>query len=250
MRPEFTEISYDVTDDGIATIRMQRPERLNGWGSVMSGEIITALEDAHDNNDIRVVIWTGSEKAFCAGGDATTIVEKFVDHDDAQYWAVEVALGHVRNVLPTLKAYDKPIVAAINGITAGACLGAAMMCDIRIASESARFGNIYMRRGTVPSMAPYYLPPTVGLGQTCRLIFADEVIPATEAARIGLVSRVVADEDLDREAHDLARRVAATPAHLLRLTKRALRMAREADYDTCRSFLAAAGLVANHNLAI
>jgi enoyl-CoA hydratase/carnithine racemase len=249
VEPEYTEISYDVTDDGVATIRMERPERLNGWGSVMSAEIVAALDAAQASDDVRVVIYTGSEKAFCAGGDATTIVEKFVDHDDARYWAVEVALGHVRNVLPTLKAFDKPIVAAINGITAGACLGAAMMCDIRIASDSARFGNIYMRRGTVPSMAPYYLPPSVGLGQTCRLIFGDEVIPAAEAARIGLVSRVVRDHELDGAALDLARRIAATPVDLLRLTKRALRMSREADYDTCRSFVAAAGLVANHTHA-
>jgi enoyl-CoA hydratase/carnithine racemase len=246
----FTEISYDVTGDGVATIRMERPERLNGWGSVMSSEIVAALEDARDNDDVRVVVYTGSEKAFCAGGDATTIVEKYVDHDDAQYWAVEVALGHVRNVLPALKAFPKPIVGAINGITAGACLGAAMMCDIRIASDSARFGNIYMRRGTVPSMAPYYLPPSVGVGQTCRLIFVDPVIPAAEASRIGLVSRVVRDEELDREAHDIARRIAATPAPMLRLAKRALRMARETDYDTCRTFLAAAGVVVAHNVTV
>jgi 2-(1,2-epoxy-1,2-dihydrophenyl)acetyl-CoA isomerase len=244
VRPKFTEISYTVTDDGIATIRMQRPERLNGWGSVMSGEIVAAFDDARASDDVRVVILTGSEKAFCAGGDATTIVSGFVDHADAQHWAVEVALGHVRNVLPTLKKFDKLVVGAINGITAGACLAAALMCDVRIASESARFGNIYMRRGTVPSMAPYYLPPVVGLGQTCRLIFTDPVIGAHEAARVGMVSRVVADDDLDREALDLARRIAAKPAHLLRLTKRALRMAREADYDTCRSFVATAGLVA------
>jgi 2-(1,2-epoxy-1,2-dihydrophenyl)acetyl-CoA isomerase len=193
------------------------------------------------------VILTGSEKAFCAGGDATSIVEKFVDADDALHWAVEVALGHVRNVLPVLKEFDKPVIGAINGITAGACLGAALMCDIRIASESARFGNIYMRRGTVPSMAPYYLPPVVGVGQTCRLIFADEVISATEAARIGLVAGVVGDDELDDAAMSLARRIAAQPLHRLRMAKRAIRMAREADYQTSRSFVAAAGPLFHHD---
>lgn len=241
MRSEYTEISCTVTDGGVATITMLRPERLNGWGPVMSAEIVAALDDARADDDVRAVIFTGSGNAFCAGGDATTIIEKFVDHEDAETWTVEVALGHVRNVLPTLKAFDKPVVAAVNGITAGAGLAAALMCDIRIAGAAARFGNIYMRRGTVPSMAPYYLPPVVGLGQTCRLIFADPVIPAAEAARVGLVERVVADEDLGAAALDLATRIAARPAAAVRVAKRALRMARETDYETCRGFLAATG---------
>jgi enoyl-CoA hydratase/carnithine racemase len=242
VKQQLREIS--VTKQGhVTTIRMECPERLNGWSPTMTAEIVDAFADAQHDESVRVVIFTGSGPAFCAGGDATTIVERYVDHHDARRWAVEVALGHVKNVIPAVKEFDKPIIAAINGVTAGAGFGVAMMCDIRLAARSARLGNIYMRRGTVPSVAPYYLTRVVGLSQACRLIFADPVIDATEAERIGLVNRTVADEELEKAATELALRIAANPPETLRLAKRSLLLARDVDYRTFRHFSAAARLL-------
>jgi 2-(1,2-epoxy-1,2-dihydrophenyl)acetyl-CoA isomerase len=229
----YTEISY-VKLDHVATIRMERPERLNGWSATMSAEIVQALHGAQADDDVRVVIITGTGRGFCAGGDATTIVDRFIEDDSAPRWAVEVALGHVPNVLPTLRTFDKPVIAAVNGVAAGAGFASTLMSDIRIAGASARFVNVYMRRGTVPSMAPYYLPWIVGLSQACRLIFADMMIDAAEALRIGLVSAVVPDEDLTPEARRLAARIAANPLPALRRSKRCLMQAREVSYATSR----------------
>jgi len=236
----YTEISY-VRRDRVATIRMERPDRLNGWSPTMSSEIIHALHTARADDDVRVVIITGTGRGFCAGGDATSIVDRFIDDDSAPRWAVEVALGHVPNVLPTLRTFDKPVIAAVNGVAAGAGFATTLMSDIRIAATSARFVNVYMRRGTVPSMAPYYLPWIVGLSQACRLIFADLMIDAAEARRIGLVSAVVPDEDLAEEAYRLAVRIAANPLSALRRSKRCLMQAREVSYATSREL----GLMAN-----
>jgi 2-(1,2-epoxy-1,2-dihydrophenyl)acetyl-CoA isomerase len=236
----YTEISY-VIRDHVATIRMERPERLNGWSPTMSTEIVHALHEARADDDVRVLIITGTGRGFCAGGDATTIVDRFIDDGSAPRWAVEVALGHVPNVLPTLRTFDKPIIAAVNGVAAGAGFASTLMSDIRIAGTSARFVNVYMRRGTVPSMAPYYLPWIVGLSQACRLIFADLMIDATEAHRIGLVSAVVPDENLAEEAFRLAARIAANPLSALRRSKRCLVQAREVSYATSREL----GLMAN-----
>lgn len=240
MADRYTEISY-VKRDRVATIRMERPDRLNGWSATMSTEIVTALRSARADDDVRVVIITGTGRGFCAGGDATSIVDRFIDDDSAPRWAVEVALGHVPNVLPTLRTFDKPIIAAVNGVAAGAGFATTLMSDIRIAGTSARFVNVYMRRGTVPSMAPYYLPWIVGLSQACRLIFADLMIDAAEALRIGLVSEVVPDEDLAEEAYRLAERIAANPLPALRRSKRCLMQAREVSYATSREL----GLMAN-----
>jgi 2-(1,2-epoxy-1,2-dihydrophenyl)acetyl-CoA isomerase len=236
----FTEISYSLRDH-VATIRMERPERLNGWSATMSTEIVRALTEAKADDDVRVAILTGSGKAYCAGGDATTIVDRFIDDQAAPTWSVEVAMGHVPNVLPTLRGFDKPVIAAVNGIAAGAGFASTLMSDIRIAGASARFVNVYMRRGTVPSMAPYYLPWIVGLSQACRLILADKMIDAAEAHRIGLVGKLVSDEDLPEAAHDLAVRIAANPLPALRRAKRCLMHAREVSYATSREL----GLMAN-----
>jgi 2-(1,2-epoxy-1,2-dihydrophenyl)acetyl-CoA isomerase len=240
MSDGYTEISY-VIRDHVARIRMERPERLNGWSATMSTEIVHALREAQADDDVRVLILTGTGRGFCAGGDATTIVDRFIDDHSAPRWAVEVALGHVPNVLPTLRTFDKPVIAAVNGVAAGAGFASTLMSDIRIAGASARFVNVYMRRGTVPSMAPYYLPWIVGLSQACRLIFADLMIDATEAHRIGLVSAVVPDENLAAEAHRLAVRIAANPLSALRRSKRCLVQAREVSYATSREL----GLMAN-----
>ena len=117
MSDGYTEISY-VIRNHVATIRMERPDRLNGWSATMSTEIVHALREAQADDDVRVLILTGTGRGFCAGGDATTIVDRFIDDHSAPRWAVEVALGHVPNVLPTLRTFDKPVIAAVNGVAA------------------------------------------------------------------------------------------------------------------------------------
>lgn len=240
---EYEDIIYSK-EGHIATIRMNRPERLNGWSSQMQMEIVSAIDDAWEDEGSRVLIFTGTGRAFCAGGEATTLVQRYVDAGDAKRKARDAALGNIRGVLQALKPFDKPTIAAVNGIAAGAGFALTLMCDIRIASEKARFGNIYMRRGTVPSMAPYYLPKVVGLGKACRLIFADEIIDASESERIGLVSRVVVPEELDKAATEMASRIAKGPPVAMRLAKRAIYKSFDVDFDTLRQFNVLAGMLA------
>lgn len=247
MQDRFNEISYTKADH-VAIIRMEAPERLNGWSATMVSEIVECLLDVEADDETRVMILTGTGKGFCAGGDAKSIVGRYIDTQDGPRWAIDAALGQVVNVMPVLRKLDKPVIAAVNGVAAGAGFAVTLMSDIRVASHSARFVNVYMRRGTVPSMAPYYLPWVVGLSQACRLIFCDRVIDAFEAERIGLVNELVQDDQLMDTATDLAQRIAKNPLPALRRAKRCLMRAREGNFGVTRELALMANLVRDSEL--
>jgi 2-(1,2-epoxy-1,2-dihydrophenyl)acetyl-CoA isomerase len=239
----YEEIVFSEPRPGVAVIRMNRPEDMNPWTRTMSAELVHAMDRSRHADHIGAIVFTGTGRAFCAGGEATTILPTYIDSEDALKWARDAALLNIRNVLQVLKDFDKPMIAAVNGVAAGAAFGMVAMCDIRIASEAGRFGNIYMRRGTVPSMAPYFLPQVIGLSRACRLIFADEVIGAREAERIGLVSRVVSAEELPGVTLSLAERIAAQPIAKLRLVKHLIRAGQDTDYHTLRRLGALSAVV-------
>jgi 2-(1,2-epoxy-1,2-dihydrophenyl)acetyl-CoA isomerase len=240
----YQEIVFTEPRPGVAVVRMNRPSTYNAWGGGMGDELVAAMDRVTADERVHVLVFTGTGRAFSAGGEANTILPTYIDSSNALEWAREAALLNLRNTLQVLKDFDKPTIAAVNGVAAGAAFGMTLICDIRIASEQARFGNIYMRRGTVPSMAPYYLPQVVGLNHACRLIFGDEVIGAREAERIGLVTRVVPARDLATSVLDLAERIAAQPLPALRLVKRLLRTGQAVDEHTLRQMavLSAAAL--------
>lgn len=216
MSYEFVEVQ---TEEGYATVALNRPERLNAYGAQMSAELRQALVDVEDDDEIKVVILTGRGRAFCAGHDMKEQAERRAAGDD----------GH-SSVVPTMGDYPplhlllvtKPIIGAINGVVTGGGLAMALLCDVRIASTHARFSEMHVSIGTVPGAETWLLPRTVGLSNAARLIFTGDWVDAAEALRLGLVSEVVEPEGLMPAARELAARIARMPLVSLAHAKRAL----------------------------
>ena len=202
----FTQIRYEV-NDGVAMLTLNRPERLNAWTETMKEEMIAAADLADADDRVRVLIVTGAGRAFCAGADL----------DPETVAARQAAARASRRAPPdragqlTLKLYGirKPIIAAVNGPAVGIGVTMTLAMDIRIAADQARFGFVFNRRGLVPEgCSTWFLPRLVGLGQAAEWIYTGRVFSAAEALAGGLVSRVLAAEELLPEAIRLAREIA------------------------------------------
>jgi enoyl-CoA hydratase/carnithine racemase len=212
---DFTQILYDV-DDGIATITLHRPEKMNAFTGTMMLELIEAFDRIDADDGVRVAIVTGhGDRAFCAGADLTP-------GDGGQVFASGAAVGsfdddRVRDGggRVTLRIFQckKPVIAAVNGAAVG--IGATMQLamDIRLASDTARFGFVFARRGIVPEAASsWFLPKIVGISQALEWCMTGRVFDAQEALRGGLVRSVHASADLLAEAQKLAREIADNTA--------------------------------------
>ena len=222
---DFETIIYEKRD-GVATITLNRPERMNAFNDTMVSEWAAALEDARVDRDVRVVIVTGAGRGFCAGADlragsgvaeVAASTDTTVSAADRRNWLRD----GVQAVPRAVALLDKPYIGAINGAAVGAGMDMASQCDIRIASEHARFGMSYARVGLVPGDGGcWYLPRIVGLPKALELIWTADVIDAQEALRIGYVSKVVPADRLMEETMALARRLADGPAVAIQLAKR------------------------------
>ena len=211
---------YDVKD-GIATLTLNRPERLNALGDTLREDLHDAVMRASEDDQVRVMIVTGAGKGFCSGGDVKAMNERKTQGGERPL-AEKVAPGRDRTVL-ALRDTPKPVIAAVNGAAAGAGMNLALACDIRLASTAAKFAQAFVRRGLHPDWGgTYFLPRVVGVAKAAELIWTGEIIEATEALRLGIVSAVHAPEDLMPAAHALAAKIAAGPPVAIRLAKRAI----------------------------
>lgn len=212
--------------DGIATITLNRPEQLNSFSDELLADLREGLADVRDDDDVRVLILTGAGRAFCAGGDMKRMGEK---HRLAT--AVETSRWLRDEVHPipiALRRLGKPTIAAINGPATGAGLDITLMCDIRIASEQARFAESYVKVGLIPGAGGcYLLPRIVGLSKACELLFSGDTFDAREAERMGLVSKVVPAEELMPTARALAAKIAKNPPLSLAYIKNAIYVGQE-----------------------
>jgi 2-(1,2-epoxy-1,2-dihydrophenyl)acetyl-CoA isomerase len=207
--------------DGIATLTLNRPERLNALGGTLRDDLHDAITRTSADPDVRVMIITGAGKGFCAGGDVKAMNENR-ESGRARPILEKVAPGRDRTLL-AMRDAPQPIIAAINGAAAGAGMNLALGCDLRIASTAAKFSQAFVKRGLHPDWGgTYFLPRTVGMAKAAELIFTGDVIDAAEALRLGIVSRLVSPEELMPAAHELARKIAAGPPIAIRLAKRAL----------------------------
>jgi len=202
----FEQIRYDAVD-GVATVTLDRPERLNAVTSVLLREMIAAFDQADADDAVRAVIVTGAGRAFCAGADLSGGTQTF-DRS-----ARPEADGEHRDGggLVTLRIYDmkKPVIAAINGPAVGFGVTMTLPMDIRIASSSARMGFVFSRRGVVPeACSTWFLPRLVGMQRAAEWVYTGRVFGAEEAQAGGLVSRVVPPEALLPTAQALAREIA------------------------------------------
>jgi len=204
---DYTDIRYEV-DEGIATVTLNRPGKLNAFTRAMRGELIDAFSRADADDGVRAVIVTGAGRAFCAGADlsAGSSTFDYAKRDGLNEQTHRDGGGQV-----TLRIFEmkKPVIAAVNGPAVG--IGATMQLpmDVRIASSEARFGFVFTRRGIVPeACSSWFLPRVVGIGQALEWTLTGRVFGADEALAGGLVQRVVAPQDLLPAARALAREIA------------------------------------------
>ncbi|MDD5037725.1 MAG: enoyl-CoA hydratase/isomerase family protein [Dehalococcoidales bacterium] len=199
--------------DGIATITLNAPEKLNALTAKMRMNLPLAGDEIDKDDDIRVVIVTGAGRGFCSGVDLAGARAEAPRYDRLQV----LGWPHA-DVFPKL---GKPVIAAINGVCVGGGLALALSCDIRIASETARFGAVWIARALVPDYgATHFLPRTVGMSKALELMYTGEIISAAEAEKIGLVSHVVPPDQLIKVASELAAKIAKQPPLSVELTKK------------------------------
>lgn len=213
-----SELLYDLRDDGVATITLNRPERLNAFTSAMIDAWVDALEDARSNEAVQVVVVTGAGRAFCSGGDVGGMAERPSDIRglDHKQW-----LERVHRVPLALSTLDKPVIAAMNGVAVGAGLDMALMCDLRFAAAGTRFSEGYVKVGLIPGDGgTYFLPRLVGTARALELLWTGDFLTAEDAERIGLVNRVVPAEELLPVTYELAARLASGPSVAIRMIKR------------------------------
>lgn len=218
---ENPHLSYAV-DGHIATIRLNRPEAMNALSAEMSEGLVAAITEAGRDEAVRVVIVTGSGRAFCAGGDLKTMLERGAAERSAGVAGKLRSLDAAGRRVPVmLKQLKKPTIAAVNGIAAGWGCDLAMACDIRIATASARFTEAFVKRGLVPDGgATWLLPRIAGLDRACEMIFSGMIVDAEHALQMGLVTRVVADGELESAVGALAGQIAANAPLAVQSAKR------------------------------
>jgi 2-(1,2-epoxy-1,2-dihydrophenyl)acetyl-CoA isomerase len=195
--------------EGIATITLNRPDKLNAFIGHMRRDLAEALEHAGSDRSIRVVIITGAGRAFCAGGDVRFMAELMSRRDSEEFARI---LGAGRRVITAIRHMSKPVIAAVNGPASGAGANLAFACDLRIVSTDASFTQSFLKVGLHPDWGgTFFLPRLVTPNKACELFFLGEAIDAAEALRLNIVNQVVAPEELEAATLQLAERLRGAP---------------------------------------
>jgi enoyl-CoA hydratase/carnithine racemase len=245
---DFEQIRYEKSD-GVATITLNRPERMNAFTPLMLDEWLAALQDAHADPDTRVIILTAEGRGFCTGMDvqAQARGEGLLRQDTGVAAARNYLRDTVQRIPRLVAQLDKPCIAAVNGAAVGAGMDMASMCDVRFAADSARFGMTYARMGLIPGDGGcYYLPRIVGVARALDLIWTGRLFDAEEALRIGYVSAVVPAGELMAYTRDYALKLAKGPAVALQLAKRLVYRSLETDVDGALEMAQAAMAIAQN----
>ncbi|MEB3101484.1 enoyl-CoA hydratase-related protein [Ferviditalea candida] len=211
----FETIRYDV-EDGAAKITMNRPDKFNAFTGRMHAELMNALKQAGKDDKVRCIVLTGAGKAFNAGQDLADVQGENVDFG-----------GLLRNgynpLILQLQRTEKPVIAAVNGVAAGAGMSIALACDLRLVSDKASFVNVFVNIGLVPdSGGCYFLPRIVGVGKALELAMTGEKVSAEEALRIGLASKVYPHESFEADVMAYAAKLAKMPTKGIGLIKRTM----------------------------
>ncbi|HUZ73319.1 MAG TPA: enoyl-CoA hydratase-related protein [Stellaceae bacterium] len=247
------ELVFEI-DDGIATIRLNRPERLNAFTYAMLDAWAEAIETCKREDRVRAVVLTGTGRGFCSGGDVRAMGERHQGGETA-FQRKKAVHERIHRIPRLLEDFDKPYIVAINGVATGAGLDMALMGDIRFAAESARMAESYIKVGLVSGDGgAWFLPRLVGVPRALELLWTGDFIDAREAERIGLVNKVLPDDKLMDHTYEFARRLAAQPALTLRLMKRAvyqgMRMDLRAALDMLSSHLGVISTTSDHREAV
>ena len=209
---DFESIEY-ILDGNILTLRLNRPDRMNAFTTPMAHELIAAIDAADDDDKVRAIVITGNGRAFCAGADLGGGASTF-DYDEVEKRQRDLAPRDTGGLV-TLRLYNckKPLIAAVNGAAVGIGATMTLPMDIRLASEKARFGFVFARRGIVPEAASsWFLPRVVGINQALEWCMRGHVFDAPEALAGGLVKAVYPEEELLPQAYALAGEIADNAA--------------------------------------
>ncbi len=216
----YESILYE-TADRITTITLNRPDKLNAYTPQMGVDLVDAFTRARDDAGVRVVILTGAGRGFCAGVDLDVLKQSQRAPDSGGPRLGEE--DFVRRFPLELAEFPKPVIAAINGAAIGVGVTMTLPCDLRIASDTAKLGLTFAKLGILPGLgSTHLLPRLVGMARALDLVLTARVISASEAAEMGLVNKVVAEDALLKEARETAASMAACRPEVLRHAKRAL----------------------------
>jgi enoyl-CoA hydratase/carnithine racemase len=217
---DYESFHFEI-QDGIATVRLNDPERLNCLTFQTYGELEKLMGELAHEERVQVVVLTGTGKGFCSGGSVHEIIGKLIEMEGEELYRFT---RMTCNVVKNMRSLKKPIIAAVNGIAAGAGAMLALASDIRLVSQAAKFAFLFGRVGLsgADMGALYLLPRVVGQGKAAELLYLGDSIDAQEAYRIGLANRVVEPQKLMEEAYTMAHRLKAGPLSAMGLTKELL----------------------------
>ncbi len=222
-------VIFDIADH-VATITLNRPEKLNAFTSEMLLELDSAIDECDRQDDVRAVILTGAGRGFCSGGDVGGMG---AGQDNRPHITKQRISGEIQRFPKRLAHFAKPIIAAVNGPAAGGGMDLALACDFRTASRSARFAETYGKIGLLPGGGgAYFLPRIVGKARALELLLTAEFIDADTALDIGLVNHVYEDDELLERTHKIAARIASLPPLSMRLIKQTVNEGLESDLAT------------------
>ena len=218
--------------DGIATITLNRPDKLNAFAGDMRERMVAALDQVAADRAARVLVITGAGKGFCSGGDVSHMVD--LKARGAGFEALAPLLDAGRAIVTRIARLEIPVIAAVNGVAAGAGCNLALACDVRLASSEARFGETFVKIGLHPDWGgTFHLPRLAGVATALDLCWTGDLIGADEALRLGLVQRVHPAREFVKRWREYAARLAAAPATSVRAAKRTLRAAGGRTLEDC-----------------
>jgi enoyl-CoA hydratase/carnithine racemase len=217
---EYETVLYEVADH-VATLTFNRPEKMNTWNQTVAAELADAMQSANNDPAVRAIVLTGAGRAFCAGADLEGGGNTFAGREQPKE-AKEANVGrNTKNLHPY--ELDKPVIAAINGAAVGVGMTYPMLCDIRLASEHAKMGFVFTRRGMMPELAAHLLVQRVaGLSNAADVLMSGRIFTAQEAKEMGIVSKVFPKDELLPAAQAMARDYANTAPASVAMTKRLL----------------------------
>ena len=217
---EYDNLRVD-RDGQIALVTLARPAKLNAIDRHLHGEMMAACAELRDDDDVRVVIFTGEGRGFSSGADLTGARPN--DEHASRGERLDEYNWVGRQAMMVYRDLNKPTIAAVNGVAAGAGMGLALACDMRVGCENTRFKTVFIERSLSPdSGLSYFLPRIVGASRAFDLVFTSRTVDAEEAFRIGLLDRLTSSENLLGEAMELAKQIAMWPPVAMQMSKRAM----------------------------
>ena len=230
----YEAVAWEVAE-GVGVLTFNRPDALNAINVALTRETQDVLRQVERDRQVRCLVITGAGRAFCAGADLRERAGQVQRQTKVNFG--DGLRERYNPIILRIRALEKPVIAAVNGVAAGAGCSIALACDLRIASDRASLLQAFVRIGLVPDCgATYFLPRLVGLAKALELAMSGDQIPADEALRLGLVNRVVPHDDFDAAWREMARQYAAKPTRAIGLMKRAFNRALTSNLESALDY--------------